>query len=111
MSAPTTTQIEEVRVICRVISFSEIETKVNALSQAGWDATVSDLSEYAKVKNKFYQTSADIPLEYAEKRLAVANRIRVRLGYSEINENGDSLSVEGRNESHSSANVVNEIAW
>ena len=111
MATPQPNEIEQVREICRIVSFSEIEKKVISLSEVGWSATLSDLTEYTKVKNKFYQTSNDIPIEYREKRLAVTNRIRVRLGYSEINENGDLLSVDGRNESHSSSNVDNEIAW
>lgn len=109
---PTPDQIEEVRTICRISSYSEIETRVNALSEAGWLATESDLAEYAKIKNKYYRTSADIPVEYAQKRLEISNRIRVRLGYPEINESGDLLSASARMEDFSSSsNVDTEVVW
>ena len=91
MPDATPEQIEEIRLICRINSYSEIEEKVNDLSEAGWSATESDLTEWAKVKNKFYRTSAEIPVEYSQKRLEITNRIRVRLGYEEISEVGGVL--------------------
>lgn len=112
--SPIPAQIEEVRELSRVSSYSEIEARINLLSDAGWAATINDLTEYSAVKNDFENIKIDgVEINPERTKLAICNRVRVRLGLSEINENGDLLSGSARmnSDGSSSSNVETVAVW
>lgn len=88
---PTEMQIESVREIALLSIFAEAESKINALNDSQWAATVADIAEWAKVKNKFTKIEggrSGVVIDKEDNRLGIRNRVRVRLGLVEVDENG-----------------------
>lgn len=86
-------QIEAVRDIVEVFSDAEVLLKLNALSNAGWQATIRDIAAWELVKDETDVIKGDgIIIEDEKKRLIIRNRVRVRLGYPKVGENGQILT-------------------
>lgn len=82
-------QIEKVRQIVNVASFSEVETRVRALNDSAWDETVEDITKWELVEDEYTIIKGDgVDIDDSRARLGIRNRVRVRLGYLEVNSNG-----------------------
>jgi hypothetical protein len=73
-------QIERVREIIRLKSFSATETLVAELNAAQETETISDLGEWAKLRSKFVDVDEKVKMIAAKNRLVIRNRVRERLG-------------------------------
>lgn len=86
---PTEQQIETVREIAHLSSFKDTEFYLNRLNGAEWNATIQDIAEWAKVKNKHtIIKSKGLDIDTSRNRLDITNRVRRRFGLSELDENG-----------------------
>lgn len=89
MANGTETQVEKVREIVNVSSFAEVKARVDSLNASAWADTVEDIAEWEKVKNKHTKIKGDgVEIDKSDNRLAIRNRVRVRLGYPEVDEHG-----------------------
>lgn len=78
---PTAEQIEAVREIALLYSYAQTETLVEALNDASWAATIADIAEWARVKNKHARIKGDgVEINKDDNRLDITNRVRRRLG-------------------------------
>lgn len=81
--ALTPEQIETVREIIALGSYSATQTLLSALNAAQEAATIADIAEWDPVKNKFSKLAGGRLGFYSDKepkRLALRNRVRIRLG-------------------------------
>lgn len=112
MPTPTSEQIESVPEIARLASYAEAESKINVLNDAQWAATISDITEWAKIKNKFTRIEggrSGVFLNKEDNRLAICNRVRIRLGLPEIDEYG--MPRGGESIIFSSCSVKTKAGW
>lgn len=94
---PTEEQIESVREIARLSSFVDTETKVSSLKNAQWAATLADITEWNKVKNKFTKFQggrSGVVIDKSDNRLEIRNRVRTRLGLAEVDEYGKEIGCD-----------------
>jgi hypothetical protein len=106
-------EIEKVRQIVNVASFSEVEARVRALNDAAWDETVEDIIEWMKIRNKFGGLSGGrfgIVSNKEGFRLEIRNRVRTRLGYPEVDANGQ-VQAETGILFFGSSSVKKNIVW
>src|SRR5215204_3718925 len=86
---PTPEEIEAVREIALLYSYEQTEQLINGqpeiadsgLNDAQWAATLADVAEWAKVKNKHTRIDGDgVKIDKDRNRLDITNRVRLRLG-------------------------------
>lgn len=85
-------QIERVREIIGCPSFEATETLAGNLNVVQEAATVSDIAEWNKIRNKFsYLDGGKLGLKTDKdpKRLAIRNRVRERLGLFRLTDESD----------------------
>lgn len=79
-SAPTPEQIEAVQEIAQLYSFEQSKTLLGKLNDAQWAATLADLEEWAKVKNKHtIIKGGGVEINKDRNRLDITIRLRRRL--------------------------------
>lgn len=92
----TPAQVEDVREIALLESFAQAETLCSRLNDVQETATVEDIAEWQKIKNKFNRLAGGKLGFYSDKdpkRLAITNRVRRRLGLSGVNSEEDANSA------------------
>lgn len=106
---PTSAQIETVREIVNISSVAETETRIETISDEAWTATIADITEWNKVKNKFTNLSggpSGVDIDKSRNRLGLRNRVRVRLGLAEVDSYGSDINC------HTGTSFsVNEIVY
>lgn len=88
-------QIEDVREIALLDSYAYAQTLCGRLNAVQETATVADIAEWQKVKNKFNKLAGGKLAFYSDKepkRLAITNRVRRRLGLSGLDSEEDANS-------------------
>ena len=88
---PTALEIERVREITRLQSYPDAETLVNLLNDAQWGNTLEDVSEWESVRDKYTAIKGGLlgaNKDPADRKLAITNRVRERLGLEPLNKRG-----------------------
>lgn len=99
---PDAEKIETVREIVNVSSAAEVAGRIAVISQAAWTATLNDVTEWSRLKNKHSVIKGDgILIDKSVNRLDIRNRLRVRLGYPEVNASGQVIFDYERDETTS----------
>lgn len=78
---------EDVREICRVKSLAEITERLKRLTDPQWTRTQADITEFAAIRNDNNEIKSGLlgaNISPKKLRLEICNRIRVRLGYDEL---------------------------
>ena len=78
---PKPEEIETVRKMCGEPSYSLIETRVNALSDAGWVAALDDIEELGEVERKRVEVTGEVSLKPSRTRKELQRDMRIRLGF------------------------------
>ena len=88
---PNDEQFETLREIALLSSITDAQFYVSGLTQAQWAATLEDLTEWAKVKNKHVQVKGGkfgVVINKNDNRLDIRNRVRGRFGLSQVDAEG-----------------------
>lgn len=88
----TSAQIEDIREIALLDSYDYAAGLCSRLNAVQETATIADIAEWQKVKNRFNKLAGGKLGFYSDKepkRLAITNRVRRRLGLSGINSEAD----------------------
>lgn len=89
MASPSPAQIETVREIAHLSNRTDAAFYLGRLNDAEWNATVEDIAEWAKVKNKHTVIKGGgVEINKSQNRLDVTNRVRGRFGLKSLDENG-----------------------
>lgn len=95
---PTESDIESVRKIARLKSYTTAETLVNALNDSQWVATLDDIDEWDGVQGKHTKIKAGLlgaNIDPEEQRLAITNRVRERIGLDPVTLVGTVIGSSG----------------
>lgn len=91
--SPTDGQIEEAREVAHLVNVTDADFYLKRLTQAQWDATLDDLTEWAKVKNKHTRIKGDgMEIDKSRNRLDITNRVRGRFGLRDLDTDGRVVS-------------------
>lgn len=86
---PEADHIEKVREIAHLANRTDAEFYLNRLNQAEWDATLLDITEWGRVKNKHTIIRGDgVEIDKSVNRLDITNRVRGRFGLKELDAAG-----------------------
>lgn len=89
---PENDQIENVREIARLSSFTESKALVSSLNDEQWAATLADIAAWILLKNQFTNLKggrSGVDINPGRARAVISKRVRKRLGLSELSEAED----------------------
>ncbi|HEY0428995.1 MAG TPA: hypothetical protein VGC76_14535 [Pyrinomonadaceae bacterium] len=86
---PTNEQTETVREIAKLSSFADAQERISSLNDEQWAAMLADITAWSSVKNQFTRLKggrSGVDIDPGRTRMEIRNRVRVRLGLSELTE-------------------------
>lgn len=104
--APIEDEIEKVREIVRIKDYTTVAAAVNLLNNSAWANTLDDVDEWSVIRDDYTEIEKGLlgaNISPAMQRLAITNRVRERLGFDPVNENGTAVIYANSNYSESIA--------
>jgi hypothetical protein len=95
---PIESEIEKVREIARLRSYSQTATLVDSLNDSQWANTLTDITEWSQRRDKYTDVikgPAGAQLKAGDRKLAITNRVRERLGLEAITNLGGAAVPAG----------------
>jgi len=103
--------VEAVREIALLSSYPDASARLGRLEEVQCTATLDDIAEWAKVKNKHTVIKGDgVEIDKDRNRLDIRNRVRTRFGLPEVDSSGQTVA-ESSFFGGFSGSVRKNISW
>ena len=104
--------VEAVREIALLQSYSDARDRLAALEQVQWDRTRDDIAAWNEVKNKHTKIKSDgVDIDKERDRLDITNRVRRRLELPDVDSNGQLVSSNDIGFLGFTGTVRKDITW